>query len=176
MKKDFSFEKRKARSGFTLIEILIVIGIFGVVAALGTSMFFSLLKGAAKARVMTEVKQNGDHTLRVMERMIRNAQEITTDPDESGVFSAITTLNSDNDTTIFSCSDNNIASNSANLISNQLQVDNCSFTVTKGQPGLTADEVVISFTLRQTGSGGRHEEEASINFNSRVVLRNVVRE
>ena len=182
--RGFFFGEKKTQSGFTLIEILVVIGIFGVVAALAVGMFLSLLKGAAKARVLAEVKQNGDYSLRVMERMFRNAQEIvhpTGSPDSYGI-SEIMILNPDNVQTTFSCSDlgngNAIASNSASLISDQVQVEDCTgfFTVNKGQHGLTPDEVVINFTLRKTGSGGHPEEEASINFNSRVVLRNIVRE
>jgi len=63
------------KTGFTLIELLVVIGIMAVVGGVGSDLFISILKGANKANVINEVKQNGNHVLDVMERNIRNAKE-----------------------------------------------------------------------------------------------------
>lgn len=63
------------KTGFTLVELLVVIGIMAVVGGVGSDLFVSILKGANKANVINEVKQNGNHALDVMERNIRNAKE-----------------------------------------------------------------------------------------------------
>lgn len=74
-----SYKKNKIiilkKTGFTLIELLVVIGIMAVVGGVGTDLFVSILKGANKANVINEVKQNGNYALDIMERNIRNAKE-----------------------------------------------------------------------------------------------------
>lgn len=61
-------------SGFTLIETLVTVLIFAVLATLATVSLYSLLRGAAKAERIKELKQNGDYALSVMELKIRNSQ------------------------------------------------------------------------------------------------------
>jgi hypothetical protein len=121
------------------------------------------------------VKQNGDYTISVMERMIRNARSV------SGGGSSITITNPDGRTTAFSCSDldgngtNEISSNSARLISNEVKVSsNCSavFSVTAGEIGVKPAVVTINFTLSQAAITTRPEEQASVSFQTTVGLRN----
>ena len=60
--------RRKTETGFTLVEILVVIGLLAIVVALGSNMFFTTLRGSTKSKTLTIVKQNGDYALSVMER------------------------------------------------------------------------------------------------------------
>lgn len=161
--------------GFTLIEILVVIGILGIVMSLATGMFFWILKGTAKSQAIQEVKQNGAQALSVMERMIRNARRLdvsTADSDH------IEITNPDGGTTVFSCEEigdkNLIASNSASLLSGEVEVTGgCGiFTVVPGIEGASPVRVDISFTLGRSGSALRLEDEASADFQTTVVLRN----
>ena len=63
----------KKQKGFTIIEIVVVVGILGVIAVIGTNMFFTVIRGSNKSKNLTTVKQNGEYALSVMERMIRNS-------------------------------------------------------------------------------------------------------
>jgi len=161
--------------GFTLIELLVVIGILGLVAAIGTDSFLSLLKGTTKARVLAEVRQNGNYALEVMERMIRNAKSLT---EYSG--SSITIVGPDDQETIFSCGDSNgdglndLASNSASLISDRVKVEDCGsvFSVVPGESGISPAKVTIEFSLSQAEVDVRPEERATVNFRTTVTLRN----
>lgn len=160
-------------AGFTLIEILTVVVILAIVAAIGTNMFFTILRGSTKTRVLAEVKQNGGYALNVLERTIRNAKGL------SGGGSSITIINPDDTTTIFSCQDingdgiNEILLDGASLTSDKVNVQGCSiFTVTEGEAGIRPDMVTIDFTLSQAGIVTRPEEEAVINFKTTVILRN----
>lgn len=173
-KSDCSFRTRRflKTKGFTLIEILVVISILAIIVAIGSMSFFGLLKGSRKSKTMTLVKQNGNYALGVMAKMVRNAREVTSIC--GGSDDSITILNPDGNETTFDCGSETISSNSANIVSDQVRIDpgSCSFDCQSG--GLVYPDVVtISFTLKQAGDPTRPEEQASIDFETRVTLRNV---
>jgi prepilin-type N-terminal cleavage/methylation domain-containing protein len=90
-RKQFNYLTIKQfNNGFTLVELLVVIGVMGAVT--GTALLFltNILKGSNQARITAEVKQNGQTVLDSIDRQIRNAQEIRIiDPLPSGSSSAI---------------------------------------------------------------------------------------
>lgn len=64
------------KRGFTLIELLVAVAI---IAGLGTVLaqaFFTTTRSNTKVEKLTDVKQNGEYALAVMERMIRAARMI----------------------------------------------------------------------------------------------------
>lgn len=67
----------KNQQGFTLIEILVVISIIGILTAITADIFIQIIRGSNKANIVTEIKQNGDNILNQLERVIRNAEEVT---------------------------------------------------------------------------------------------------
>lgn len=149
------------QKGFTLIEVLVVIFLLGVVLVIGVNLFFSILKGASKAEITKEVKQNGDYAIAVMERMIRNAQDASCN-------GGVTITNLDGRTTRFFCESSRIASNSGNyLTSGNVTATGCSFTCEYSTP----EVVTISFTLSQKGTPARVEERATQDFQTTVSLR-----
>lgn len=167
--------KRKAQNfGFTLVEMLVVVGVVAVVGMMAVNLFFATLKGSTKTAVLNEVKQNGDYALSVMEKMVRNAKSLSPLTGQTGT---ITIINPDGGTTRFSClldgSVRKIASNSAALTSQNVTLASCPadlFTVTTvaGKPSV----VTIKFTLIQaTVSPSRPEERASMDFQTTVSLR-----
>lgn len=68
------------RRGFTLVELLVVLGLLSI-TVVSTLMFLtSTLKGSNQATIITEVKQNGQIVLDLLEREIRgsnNASKVT---------------------------------------------------------------------------------------------------
>ena len=164
--------------GFTLMEIIVVIALLGVVGMMAVNIFFTSLRGSTKAETLKEIKQNGDFAISTMERMIRNAQEVTSTC--SGSSSSITIRNPDNWRTTFSCG-NQIASISADLVppvttyltSSKVYISDCYFICDDG--GLTPDKVTIHFALCETGAATprpvRPEERASVTFETTVSLR-----
>jgi len=163
------------KNGFTLIEIMIVVGILGIIAVVGSGTFFSILRGSNKTKTLQMVKQNGDYAISVMERMIRNAR-VLINPTTNSTVSSITIKNPDGSTTIFSCGGNpaTIASNGASLLSNEVRVNDCNniFNVSVGQPGIKPPAVKINFSLSPAVSSSKPEEQAEVNFQTTVTLRN----
>ena len=160
----------KNSKGFTLVETVVVVFLLGLIVAVSGSLFFAILKGASKAEVVKEVKQNGDYAMNFMIRTIRNAQSI-----QSCEASSLTIENSDQSSTTFYCliedSVTKIASGSSALTNK---------TVTAGSPcslsfvcqEMDPPAVTISFTLFQKGAvGQRVEETAQSNFRQTVQLR-----
>ncbi len=64
------------RKGFTLVEILVVIGVLGIVGTIIVTIFTRTLKSTNKTQVLLAVKQNGQSTLERLDKEIRNAGEI----------------------------------------------------------------------------------------------------
>ena len=170
------------KSGFTLIEIIVVVGILGIIMVMGSNLFFSILRGSTKTKILQLVKQNGDYTITVMSRMIRNARSV------SGSGSAITIVNPDGNTTTFNCcgatpnfliasESGTLSCENARLTSSEVKVNDCSavFTVTLGEAEVRPAVVKINFILSQVSQAGvtpRLEEQASVNFQTTISLRN----
>ncbi|MBI2268467.1 MAG: type II secretion system protein [Candidatus Blackburnbacteria bacterium] len=157
--------------GFTLIEILVVITIFGIVLVVANQMLFSALKGASKSEVTAKVKRDGENVISTMERQLHNARSISCEATEK----IVTYKNPLGTTTTFSCIDigtNNgrVTSGSDTLTSSDVLVSSCSITC---DPSNDPKAVLINMTLSEkTGSSLRVEERSSLNLRTRVLLRN----
>jgi prepilin-type N-terminal cleavage/methylation domain-containing protein len=64
------------KKGFTLVELLIVIGLVLILGTFGTSVIVSILRSYNKAHIINEIEQNGNYVLSVMETQIRNARSV----------------------------------------------------------------------------------------------------
>ena len=171
------------KSGFSLIEILVVIVILGVLGTVATQSLFSLLRGAAKTEVVKEVKQNGDYALSVMEVKLRNST--ITDSDCTAAVSGATSLTlTDPGFPAFSfrCVVDGSTNRISQFISGQDQyLTNTSVTL---PTCMTTDisftcintagvkNILIKFTLTQAQAGAQGAESASQVFQTQVTLRN----
>src|SRR3989338_6413474 len=102
------FAVNAEKKGFSLIEVLIVIAIFSVVALVVSQSLFTTFKGAAKSELSSNIKQEGNYIIAVMERHIHNATRIT----GCGA-GRIDYLNPYSKPGWFSCTGGYVASNSA---------------------------------------------------------------
>lgn len=168
------------KSGFTLIEVLVVTGLLATIGILAANIFFATLKGGTKAKVVKEVKQNGDFAISTMERMIRNAYQIPSSSCTGASESFIAIVNPDYQTTTFACvwdSVNGvakIASNGAALTSKKVTLgSSCpgSLSFTCQKPDFVPETVQISFTLSQKGTPDRAEQKAEVSFQTTISPR-----
>lgn len=65
------------KRGFTLVELLVAVTIIAGLAILLAQSFLTTTRSNTKVERLTDVKQNGEYALAVMERMIRNATRIS---------------------------------------------------------------------------------------------------
>jgi prepilin-type N-terminal cleavage/methylation domain-containing protein len=64
------------KNGFTLVELLVVIGLVLIIGTVGTNVITSILRSYNKAHIINEVEQNGNYVLSLMENQIRNAKSV----------------------------------------------------------------------------------------------------
>lgn len=69
---------------FTLVEILVVIGLIAIMGVVITEVFFRSLRGSNKAQMLSIIKQNGQTALDKMDKSIRNADNVICPPILSG--------------------------------------------------------------------------------------------
>ena len=175
IKKISNFKFQISNFGFTLIELLVVVAVMAIMGGVVANLFFQILKGATKAQLSTEIKQNGDYTLSLMGKMIRNAKQVTSEC-KGEPADAIVIQNQDDKLTTFAClgtgDEVKIASNSERLTSSKVRVSSsCQTFVKCTKTGLTPSLIEISFSLSQLGSPTRPEEAAAVDFKTSVSLR-----
>ena len=183
----------KNQKGYTLVELLAVIFILVAVGGLITAILVTSLRGSNRATTVNDVRQNGNHMIGQMSKMIsysRTFGGVSTDgvnyvtdctvvlppaptpTPEPVLYSYIKITNFDGGETVFFCSPNAIASNGADLIdTTSLSVSACSFYCS--QDGISATPVInIKFSLSKVTGGLFSENQTTIPFDSSVTLRN----
>lgn len=154
------------KRGFTLIEAVLAVGVFALLAVSGALLLFSTLRGAKKAAAASEVRNQGASTMEAMTQLLRYAKKNTTTCTGNSVsFTSI-----DGSSGSFSCvitSPSHLASGSAWLTSTKVKLVTGSCAITCP----TANRVLIKFSLAPA-SATFTDESARINFESQVELRN----
>jgi type II secretory pathway pseudopilin PulG len=168
-------------SGFSLIELLIVVTLTVMIIVSASSVLLTALLSNGKVNTTKTVKQNGDYAMSQMTVLLRNAvkvlpnssgQTCTTGMDEL-VFQSfdegITTLGRE----VIDGTDARIASNSGiYLTSDSVYLDDSlQFDCRKSADGLITN-ITISFTLTKGTPGiSRVTEFGSEDFRSNVTIR-----
>lgn len=65
----------KAKRGFTLVELLVVMGLLAITVGSALLFLTSVFRGSNQAAITTEVKQNGQSVLDSLDRQIRDASD-----------------------------------------------------------------------------------------------------
>ena len=161
----------EACKGISLIEILVVIGVFAILGVLSTRIVLLSLQGSKKGDSQVKVRENIDYAVSVIERNIRNAESITPCPNLDPL--VLTYLDSDNISTTFSCITPGalgyIASGSARLTGDEVAVTSCTFSCTEGTAS-TPPEVGIDIVAVDAGTAGS-KEGGSITVSTKINLR-----
>src|SRR3989344_7124986 len=111
-KSKTSITSNKSITGFSLIEILVVVAIFAVLGVLSTRSIFLTVRSSKKSDSLVRVRESVNYSLAILERQIRNAQSVDCAGSSSTnlVYTAL-----EGEATFFSCAENYIASGSARL-------------------------------------------------------------
>lgn len=69
--------RASARSAYTLVEMVVVIGVLVLISAVATDMFFNITRAYNKANAIAEIEQSGSTALNSMVNEIRQARSVT---------------------------------------------------------------------------------------------------
>ena len=182
------------KSGFTLLETMIVIGIISLILPLIFSIVFSITRQQAKVYVLSTVKREGDNALSVIENLIRtNAIGIYSDQTLSSKVCTTASYDGGNGSSFyFSDKDGNwfnfkttidtnllkIASNSSTLntaidLTSTKNTQISAFNISCDQTSSTSSPIIsIQFTIAQKQTTStRIEDLASLNYSTKIKLR-----
>lgn len=153
--------------GFTLVEVLIVVAIFSVIALVVSQTLFTTLKGAAKSEIGSSIKQEGNYIMAVIERAIHNSTVITSCG--SGRIDYRDTYSRDG---WFACTGGLVASKSATLTNNTTTVTGCSIICSPEIPPYRSVDVVMTFERVDASGTLRPEEKSRVELRTKIQLRN----
>lgn len=170
---------QKLKMGFSLVEMLVVVAIFSVLAVISTQALSESLRGTNKSENLANVRDNVDYTISVIERYLRNAQDVacSNTPGGQATGSVLNFTDEDGEVTNFSCQDvageTYIAIGTGNmrLTNPSVTIVNCGtvFSCVEETQGL-ADKVTIQITARdESGSDALGAETTS---GTTIILRN----
>lgn len=163
------------KKGFTLIEMLVVVAIFGGVFLIISQILFSTFRGASKSEVTASAKREGEKVLGTMERSLHNARSVSLCPNSSSVVYS----DQDGSTQNFVCSNGAVTRGqgqtgvSGQITSVGTTVTSCSIACSLDPVEGVIKVVTIQMTFRHSAvSSPRAEEVGTIDLTTRVLLRN----
>lgn len=156
----------------SLIEILVVIGIFGILGVLTTRSVVLTLSGSKKTENLIKIRENINYTFGVIERQLRNADAITDCTNANTL--AINYLDQNGLPASFSCGNigsgiGYISSGANQLTSNTVDINSCSFTCKVGTNG-NPSSVKISVQAQDATATGI--SNSVVTSSTSVSLRN----
>lgn len=170
-------ENNNLIGGFSLIEMLVVVLIFSILAILSTQSLATSLRGTRKSESIGNVRENIEYTMSIIERSLRTAKDLDCTASSA---TRLVYKTPDNIEARFECSGTNIASasgtNTVNLIiDTDVEIVNCAsggdtfFTCNQGAGGIP-DSVVIQLTAQDIENRG--VESARYTSETKILLRN----
>lgn len=180
----------KKNSGFTLLEILISVGILAIVGTLIAQVVFTTAHVNKKTEILTDIKQDGNFALDVIARMVRSAKAIDVLPCALGELTGSSALitDSDNNVTTLEClSDGNAARIASESAAGTVYLSGGTVTLSASggtncidsslvfscpPAGSIQSQITVTFTLGQVGVPGSTYESGSASFQSTISMRN----
>lgn len=145
--------------GYTLIEILVVVGVFGLVMGGLVSIIAIVTRSSKKAEDLLSVRQLGDNAIFLIDRKIVQSQSLVETQDCEENMSELTILDTDENIVNFACGENTVLMDGEDIIviPNGLTLLNCKFSCYNNS------SIDFSFTL-ETGSSGKQEVFKTVSF------------
>jgi type II secretory pathway pseudopilin PulG len=183
----------KHLQSFTIIETIVVIGVFGLALPALFTIVFTILQQQTKIIRLSEVKRQGDFILNVIENTVRNyALSVYSEQSLSNIQCATAGSSYIYPTngslyfkdrfgnwfrfyTLTAGGVNYVASEGAkvssiNLTTNKVQVNNLTISCTRSAR-YSPPIVTVSFATQYNTTSTRPEETASLNYQTKIKLR-----
>jgi len=158
--------------GFTLIEVIIVISLFGMIAYLATSFLWTSLSSTGKSEIIKEIRQNGDYALSAMESLVLSSRTATCSatPDNR-----IYLHDNNGFSTQLYCNEgfkiSSISAEQIDLTASNVVINDCNFTCTQN-PGLPVT-VHFEFSVSKSDASLRGNTQSIQEYKLDVVAPRV---
>ncbi len=154
---DFLLNKKNISRGFTLIEMLVYLGLFSILILLITEIFFSALDVQLESRSTSDVEQDGRFILARLMYDIENTQSITTPASAGQQNSTLQiTVNGIGYTYAVNSGDLQLTNDKGVNILNSYDITVSNLTFTRlgvlGKPTITVNLTLTSKTKRTAGA------------------------
>jgi len=172
------FRKRRlVLTGFTLIELILYLGLAGAVVIGISSLLVTIIQVKEKNKVIYEVEYQGMKLISDITASIRNARSVSS-PDPGASANSLTLVSDIPATnpTVFSLSNDKVtiyegATDPVDLTSSNVRVTNLSFENSAIEATLP-DVIRISFTITYNAQDNRREHIYQKTYQTTAVLRN----
>lgn len=165
---------RKTDKGFSLIEILVVVAIFAILAAIASQSTIFSLRGARKSDSTIKVRENLNFALSIIERQLRNARAVTPCSGPSITLSTLNYTDQYGISTSFSCNsiipsgNGYIASGAGRLTNSDIAITQCYFVCSQESTNLPPSvDVVLTGYNKLTGGA----EGSLVTVDTKIMLR-----
>jgi Tfp pilus assembly protein PilW len=174
--KNFFFNKSlKSEAGFSLVELILYIGVSATILTVVSVFLFALWQVRVKNHAISEVEQQGMFVMRQITQSVKNAAFITAPaPGSEDQTLILQTYSSSTDPSAFTIDGSTINISEAGspamaLTAPNVAVSNLVFTnlSRNGTPGV----VRISFTLSYNSSSAQNEYQYQANFYDSASIR-----
>jgi len=166
------------KRGFSLIETLVVIAMFAIVAAVVSQSTAVSLRGSKKSDASAKTRENLSSAIGVIERRLRGASEITTVCDGVTPTQSVQLTNQDGVTNTISCNPDTSCTSGSNtyvlLDSDKLTstddicITKCDFVCTQPSTNLPP---TIEITIQGQSKDATGIEDTSVEVKTSVTLR-----
>lgn len=164
--------KRTLTSGFSLVEMLIVMFLFALLAFIVTQSTLQSFRGTRKVDASSKVRDNLDFAASLVERNIRNAKSITSVCDGASHASiAFVTQTGVAGRYVCSGGSNQYVTDAATgsrITSSDVSLSSCSFTCTSNG---AYNPPIIDYVFAGTAVGADGTDASFATISRRVVLR-----
>ena len=170
--KIVNLQPKDANSGFSLIEMLIVMFLFAILAFIVTQSTLQTFRGTRKVDASSKVRDNLDFAASLVERNVRNAKSITSacDSTSHGTISFVTQAGAVGSYVCSGGSNQYVTdgATSARITSSDVNLTTCSFTCT---PNGAYNPPIIDFVFAGTAANVGASDTSFATISRRVILR-----
>ncbi len=164
--------KNKGRAGFSLIEMLVVMFLFALLAFIVTQSTLQSFRGTRKVDASSKVRDNLDFAASLVERNIRNAKLITSVCDGAS-HSTISYLAQDGSTGSYVCSGGSSqyltdGATGSRVTSTDVTLQTCSFTCTTNG---AYNPPIVDLVFAGSAANTAVTDSSFATISRRVVLR-----
>lgn len=166
---------RSESKGFTLLELLLYIGMVAFIVLAIISFVFMLLQSRTKNQTVAEVEQQGMQVVQLITQTIRNAESINSPAQSSSDTSlSLDVVNAGDDPTIFDFSEGTIkitegAGSAVSLINSRVVASDLTFENLSRSN--TPGTIRLQFTLTHINPENKNEYDYTKTFYSNASLR-----